>query len=228
MNEQLSLIKSNLKSYYEDELTTIYYGDAALLLKLLPNKSINLTLTDYPYGNNTKYNSYDDTIESLKALISRTIEEIIRVSERALITCGVANIHLFPKPDWILCWATPAGAGSSKWGFCCWQPILAYGKDPYLQNRMGRRPDLIIATETVPKWLKRYHPCPKPDDVWERIMMRGSVKDTDIILDPLMGIGTSLLVARRHNHKNIGFELIKSYCDVAIALINHELPEQTK
>jgi hypothetical protein len=147
------------------------------------------------------------------------IPEISRVCKRVLITCGVANIGLYPNPDWILLWVSSAGIGSGKWGFCCWQPILAYGKDPYLENNMGRRPDVIFSNEKAPI---TDHPCPKPIKLWKSLLLRGSVKESDIILDPFMGSGTTALVAKQLGRDYIGIELNEAYIKLAEERLSRE------
>jgi|TARA_R100000501_G_C2602782_1_gene99413 site-specific DNA-methyltransferase (adenine-specific) len=199
-----------MKPYYQDEWVTIYHGDCREILPSLPK--VDLVLTDPPYGNNTEYGTYDDTEYNLRRLVGEVMPLIMDKSDRSLITCGVANIGLYPKPEWILSWVTPAGNGSGKWGFCCWQPILAYGGDPYLANGMGRRPDIIIKTESTKI---KSHPCSKPIDIWQLILLRGSVKETDTILDPFLGSGTTTEAARKLNRKCIGIEIEEKYCEIA-------------
>ncbi len=211
----------NLESYkyYERNGITIYCGDCREILPLLDVK-VDLVLTDFPYGNDTSYGIYLDTLDNLRMLINTVMPQILQKSQRTLITCGVGNIYKYPEPDWILAWATPADSGSGKWGFCCWQPILAYGADPYLANGLGRRPDLFIKTETT-KVLT--HPCAKPIDLWQMILLRGSVKETDLICDPLMGSGSTLTAAKKQGRKCIGIEIEEKYCEIAVKRLAQEV-----
>jgi hypothetical protein len=181
-------------------------------MREIEDKSIDLTLTDFPYGVNESYESYDDTQDNLKELISKAMPEILRISKVALITPGTKNLFLYPKPDWVMAWISSAGVGCGPWGFCCWQPILAYGKDPYLKHGMGSRPDIFQSNETSPK---NNHPCPKPVDLWSEILMRGSVFESDVVFDPFMGSGTTAVAAIRNGRQFIGFEKERSYYDAA-------------
>jgi site-specific DNA-methyltransferase (adenine-specific) len=199
--------------YYQEDGITLYCGDCREILPQFPDKSFDLVLTDPPYGNETEYDNFDDTKTTLKNLIKITIPEIIRVGRIGLITSGVGNLWSYPEPNWTLSWITPAGAGSSVWGFSCWQPILAYGKDPYLTNGLGRRSDTIIQTEISEK---NGHPCPKPIGVWKKVLLRGSVKNTDIILDPFCGSGTTLVAAKQLGRKAVGIEISEKYCKITI------------
>jgi len=200
--------------YYDDgNGIQIYLGDCRLILPQLDVK-VDLVLTDPPYANGTEYASYEDTGANLDELIKSIFPELTRLSSTMLITCGVSNIQRFPTPRWILSWINKAGSGSGPWGFCCWQPILAYGKDPYLTDRLGRRPDVIDKNETSEKWID--HPCSKPLDLWQLVMQRGSTKARDLILDPFMGSGTTLVAAKILGRKCIGIEISEKYCAIAV------------
>jgi DNA modification methylase len=202
------------KPYYQDDAVLIYNADCRDILPLIPDKSIDLVLTDPPYANNTDYASYEDTDTNLIVLIKEIMPEVDRISKSSLITCGVSNIQKYPQPRWILSWINKAGSGSGPWGFCCWQPILAYGVDPYLANGAGRRPDVIDKNETSDKLID--HPCSKPVDLWQLIMSRGSYKTGDIILDPFIGSGTTAVCAKKLGRKCIGIEIEEKYCKIAV------------
>lgn len=205
---------ATLKPYYEDALVTLYHGDAR---DLLPLMRADLILTDPPYANGTEYASYHDDEAGLRELIAALFP---LVTERALITPGVANMHLYPRPRWTLAWVTPAGAGSGPWGFSCWQPVLAYGSDPYLAAGKGRKPDMLIRTETSEP---SPHPCAKPIDVWRWLLMRGSLDARDVVLDPFAGAGTTLRAAKDCGRRAVGIELEERYCEAAASRLCQEV-----
>lgn len=205
------------RAYYQDDYCTIYHGDCRELLPLL---KANLVLTDPPYGIGESYASHDDTKLNLRQLINESIGLIRSAAPAVLLTPGVANVHDYPKPDWMMAWVTPAGSGSGPWGFCCWQPVLAYGKCPYLSRGLGRRHDYIIHTESAEK---NDHPCPKPLGLWKRLMVRGSPNEGETILDPFMGSGTTLLAAKETNRRAIGIEIEEKYCEIAVRRLRQEV-----
>ena len=208
------------KPYYDKDGITIYNGDCLEVMKQFADKSFDLVLTDPPYGVGYEYDSIDDTQENLKVLVNKAMPEILRVGKVSLITCGNGNQHLYPQPTWTLAWVITAGAGQNKWGFTCWQPILAYGKNPYRANRMGARPDIVMSNERSEK---NAHSCPKPINLWIEILKKGSVKDTDIILDPFMGSGTTLVAAKKLGRKAVGVEISEKYCEIAVTRLNENL-----
>jgi len=197
-----------VKPYYQDSHVTIYHGDCR---EVMPNVTGNIILTDPPYGNGTNYLSTDDNIE-LVEMASSLISQIIPLYSVVALTPGVSNLHNYPRPTWVLGWFTPAGAGSEPWGFCCWQPILVYGNDPYLKQGLGRRPDAIVMTETS---INNGHPCPKPERLWGWFLRRISVDKEDVIVDPFMGSGTTLRAAKDLGRKAIGIEIEERYCEIA-------------
>ncbi len=198
--------------YYSDDAVQIFHGDCREILPHLPK--VDLVLTDPPYGIGVDYGTYEDSDDNLAKIITETIPMIIEKGQRTLLTCGVLNISRYPQPKWILAWVIPTtNSGSSSWGFSCWQPILAYGPDPYLESGKGRQMDTITGMAT--EFGDGKHPCPKPLNIWKKIMLRGSVKDTETILDPFMGSGTTLRAAKDLGRKAIGIEIEEKYCEIA-------------
>lgn len=203
------------------EFNQVYCGNCIDLLKQLPDKSIDVCLTDFPYGVNVDYGEYFvDTRENLKELILQVMPELQRVCKRIVLTCGQSNVWMYPEADWIMAWINTAGANQNKWGFTCWQPILCYGKDAYREANKGARPDIIMENACSDNVA---HPCPKPVKFWRKLLQRVSVSKTDIILDPFAGSGVTLLVAKQLNRKFIGFEINPDYVKIA----NERLKQST-
>jgi len=202
-----------VKPYYTKDNQTIYNGDCLEILKEMEDKSVDLVLTDPPYGVGIEYDGFDDTKENLKMLIDAFMPEVMRIGKIVFVTPGNGNQHLYPVPDWTLAWVYRGGANQCNWGFNTWQPILAYGKCPYRANNMGARADTIWKEETPKKY--GTHPCPKPIEFWKMLLGRGSVKETDIILDPFMGEGTTLVACKQLGRKGIGIEISEKYCEIA-------------
>lgn len=62
--------------------------------------------------------------------------------------------------------------------------------------------------------LKRNHPTQKTVEVIETMIMLSS-KESEVVLDPFMGSGTTAVAAARTGRKFIGFELESDYIEVA-------------
>jgi len=178
----------------------------------------DLCLTDPPYGlgdSNTEKNNYiehDDTKENLVALIGGFFPLARRVAAVAVMTPGNANTSLYPPPTWTMAWFTPAGSGSGPWGFCCWQPILCFGKDPKLSNGEGRHHDAIVHTESSEKL---GHPCAKPIGFWCWLLERCSSRG-DAVYEPFSGSGTTIIACEQLGRKCRAIELSPGYVAIAI------------
>lgn len=207
-----------MKPYYDHKDITIYNCDCREILPDLPK--VDLVLTDPPYGVGLEYVSFDDTIENVSNLVRKVIPICIDKAERVAITCGTHRIHLYPEPTWVLCWFNRAGAGIGPWGFNCWQPVLLYGKDPYAAIKGAPRKDMIEHSEASKKW---DHPCPKPERFWKKLMVRCSAKEGETILDPFMGVGTTLRAAKDLSRKAIGIEIEEKYCEIAAERMAQEV-----
>ena len=181
--------------------------------KLMDGKKADLCLTDPPYGVGFDYNEYDDTVDNLKHIIEGALPLIFKNCERTLLTPGNHNQRLYPEPDWTLCWFVAAGTGMNKWGFTCWQPILAYGTDPYLAKGLGSRPD---AFTIVAGASSKEHTCAKPMAVWAWILERGSIEKGQLIYDPFGGSGTTLIAAEQLGRICYMMELDPSYVNVIL------------
>lgn len=176
----------------------IFNVDCIDYVKGLEDKSIDNIFADLPYGNNTNYDSYEDTQENLIELINKFMPEAFRVANRIIITPGNGNQYFYPRPTWTLAFVNKAGIGRTKWGFNCWQPILVYGKDPFLQNKKGARPDVYFMNGAGDNDKNTVHPCPKPFDVMNWIIWR-TTSNGETVLDPFMGNGTTGVVCVKNN-----------------------------
>ena len=220
-----------LKPYYETELGKLYHGDCLEILPQLTEK-VDLVLTDPPYGVNFKgknakslvnnkkgYDIHIDTPEYIDNICVPIVKLCIEKYRRVIITPGVRNQFKYPQPEDVGCVYYPAGSGIGRWGFVCYQPIFYYGKDPYTENRLGSRPNSFIETETAEP---NGHPCPKPIKFWQKLLKRGSVFETETILDPFLGSGTTAVACERLGRRWIGIEISKEYCDIAVKRIEQE------
>jgi site-specific DNA-methyltransferase (adenine-specific) len=204
-------------SYYSDESVTIYHADCRDLLPLL---EADVVLTDLPYGIGVDYGAtYTDDADTLDALVVATMPAMQACAPVVALTCGIGNWWRYPEPTWVLCWhQSNAPTASGRWGFNQWQPVLVYGKDPYLVRLRGRRSDTVSVGASGRDLIaarKSDHPCPKPLGAWKKIMLRLSPDITDTFVDPFMGSGTTLVAAKYAGRKAIGIEVNEAYCEVA-------------
>lgn len=202
--------------YYEQDGITIYHGDCR---EVLPTLRGDAVLTDFPYGIGVDYGAFKDAPADLDDLIATALPLARDAAPVVALTCGIGNVWRYPEPRWVLCWhQSNAPTASGYWGFNLWQPILAYGTDPYLSRGMGRRPDVISVGASgadLNETRELAHPCPKPLGAWKRILLRVSPSESDVIIDPFAGAGTTLVAARQTGRAAIGIDQSEAFCEVA-------------
>lgn len=77
-------------------------------------------------------------------------------------------------------------------------------------------PNVLCVSNNAKKDL---HPAPYPEELIERLLKLYSYQD-DIVLDPFLGTGTTVVVAQRLKRQFIGIELSKKYCKEALQRLN--------
>lgn len=193
--------------------------DKSAVERLMQGERAALCATDPPYGlgdtvsEKNEYDAYDDTRENLTKLIEKVIPLVRSVADCVVITPGVMNHRLYASPTWTMAWFTPAGIGMGPWGFCCWQPILCYGKDPKLAKGKGSYPDAIVHTESSDKSLG--HPCAKPVNFWQWLVERTS-EPGDLLFEPFSGSGTTIIVAEKTGRTCYAVEISPAYVDTSV------------
>ena len=222
--------RAAMTPYYEDDACTIYHGDAREFAGLI---DADVVITDPPYGVGltTKKNGYrrpgasggyvevpqassvyPDDAEDVRSLIAAVFPPLLDRIGRALIYSGTTMLWAYPRASAVGCVFTPNGAGSSSWGFQTCHPILYYGKDPFLADGKGRRPNGFRTEQ--PNREDIDHPCPKPLK-WMTWAVERASRPGETVLDPFMGSGTTLVAAKLCGRKAIGIERQEAYCEIA-------------
>ena len=200
----------------------LLHGDCIEILRNMPDKCFDCIVSDPPYGVGLQYDGYDDTLQNLQFLIDNALPEMRRVACRVILTCGIRNITIYPRPHWILGWFYHSTA-FSPWGWNAWQPILVYGTDPDRRLRM-RRPDAFYSQASGLND-GRPHPCPKPLSFMRKLINRVAPSRSDTILDPFCGSGTTGVAAIQLGHPFVGIEVNGDYLAIACRRIAAATPD---
>jgi DNA modification methylase len=113
-------------------------------------------------------------------------------------------------------WFYGSGLFRCPWGFLGWQPILVYGKDPYLARGLGARPDSTHLNASDGDTKDSGHPCPKPNKFWDWLLERCSPEKGEIVYEPFCGSGITIVACERLGRKCRAIEISPAYCAVAI------------
>lgn len=159
------------------------------------------------------YANFEDTPENIDRVVIPAISRALSISNRSAITPGTRNMFKYPVPADIGCFYSAAGTGVGRWGFTCSQPILFYGKDPFLEAGLGSRANSL--GQTYPNDANAVgHPCakPLPQMIW--LVNRASAPN-ETVLDPFMGSGTTGVACVKLGRSFIGIEIDEGYFDIA-------------
>jgi len=209
---------------------TLYLGDCREIMPTLGK--VDAVVTDPPYGiglvkktSDFRGSSHFDNGETLKAtrtysdepaeiadLLRVAVPMALSIAQRGVFFSGPAMLWHYPEPASIGSVFTPNGAGRCAWGFQCTHPVLFYGKDPFLQDGLGGRPNSLRTEQ--PNIEKIDHPCPKPLS-WMEWALARATRQGETILDPFMGSGTTLVACAKMGRAGIGIELDPGYFDTA-------------
>jgi len=194
------------------EINKVHHGDSFELIKQMEDKSVDITITDPPYGMNFQSNYRKEkhkVIEGDDSFPVEFLEEIFRVTKKAVyVFCRWDNIKDLPKPKSIIVWV------KNNWSMGDlkhehgrqWEAICFY---PMEEHEFEKRiPDVIMANRTGNK----LHPTEKPVDLIRELI---KCNKGQLVFDPFMGSGTTVVACNQLNKDYIGIELDKEYCDIA-------------
>ncbi len=209
MNENIKLIK----------------GDCFDIIKKLEDNSIDLTITDPPYGidltpqrDNGKFKDTkvinDDNLDWLPNLV----DELYRVSKNTVcVFCGWQNIDKF-KIEFekkfivknILVWNKDwFGMGNN------YRPnyelILLLCKTN-VKTKSKNKSNILTYRRMSPQKMK--HSCEKPVALLEDLILELS-NENELVLDCFMGSGSTGEACLKTNRKFIGIELDENYYNIA-------------
>ena len=203
--------------YPEDFINKIIQGDCLEIMKQMPDKCVDLVLTDPPYGVDMNYDLYKDTEIAWFELMRKVIPEMLRVGKMVIFpSCQIKRLGFFYKefpPDWLICWYKGSVGSASYVGFNDWEPHLVYGKNNTNMH------DYFKAT---PEPQTNGHPCQKPKQ-WAEWLITRATKEHNIVLDPFMGSGTTLEACKKLGRKYIGIEISPEYCEIARGRLQQEV-----
>ena len=204
----------------------IKQGDCLELMKDIPDGSVDMILTDPPYG--MSFQSGHRTIrhEKIKGdhslhWLDDFVDEIFRVSKyntAHYMFCSFHHIDIFKQAIQkrftvknIITWVkNNTSMGDLKGDFAPkTEFIIFFHKGRRLIN--GKRDSNVFEYK---KTRNELHPTQKPVDMIEYMLSKFS-NEYDVVLDPFMGSGSTGVACQNTNRNFIGFELDETYFNIA-------------
>lgn len=209
------------------KVNSIYNADCIDVLKKIDNTSIDLIVTDPPYGidltpqrNSGKFNNTkvinDNNLDWLPSVVLE-YSRILKPNCAGYIFCNWQNYDVFKQEfqkeftikncivwdkDWL-------GIGNN------WRPnhefimLITNGK---FQTKSNNKTNIIKQRRLSSQ--KMTHSCEKPVALLENLIIESS-NENDLVLDTFCGTGSTLIACKNTNRKYIGVELDTSYFEIA-------------
>lgn len=196
-------------------------------MKYLPqvkDKSIDLVVTDIPYGEvNRKSSGLRNLDKGIADVVNFAMPDLI--NELARVVNGSMYIFCGREQVSEICSLMTTNGMSTR--LCIWEktnPSPMNGTRLWLSGIeccvFGRFPKATFneyCKNTVfryPCGRSKVHPTEKPLKLIERLVLASS-NEGDVVLDPFMGSGTTGVACRKNNRDFIGVELSEQYYQLA-------------
>ena len=227
------------KPYYSDDVVCIIHADCREILPLIPDKSIDLVLTSPPYEDITGagYTAIRKDIlffrlysEFMDALFSDVFLLLKQNGQFFLNIKSQTHNKVIKTPHWVefidafqkfdlksyIIWKYAGSFDSTtKRLHLDYEIIYHLSKgDDICLNSDGTK-DPFTSVWYIPHNIgDRLHPTQMPDRMARKIIMLGS-NESNLILDPFLGSGTTAYCAKKLGRKCIGIEIEEKYCEIA-------------
>jgi DNA modification methylase len=216
-----------IEPYHEEPAGVIYNCDCLDVLPQIPEKSIDLVVTDPPYGIKMDKGfegfegfggfgkpiyrrRYDDDWDCSRPP-KEVFNHIIRTCRLALIFGGNYFADLLPLGHHWIAWDKL-------------NTMPTFGDCELLWTNAKRKSVSKITCEyngLLGKEESRNHPTQKPIKLLRDLIDRYD-KEGGLICDPFLGSGTTAVAAKQLGRKFIGIEIEEKYCEIAAKRLAQE------
>lgn len=209
------------------------FGDATKLLETLPEQSIDLLLTDPPYG--IDYIAEHREVHPFAKIANDRLEDTLIALSKVLTIASRKlkdNSHVYIFTSWktypfILALVEP---------YFTIKNLLVWEKNNWTQGDLdanyGQVHEFIIFAQKGRRHLNghrdasvlhfdrvaengRSHPTEKPVPLLEYLIEKSS-QPGEIVCDPFAGVASTLVAAKNKGRKYIGMEIDKQWYDVGL------------
>lgn len=216
--------------YYQDDSVTLHHGDCREVLPTLGRDAVDLIVTDPPYGVDFKSNrgnhdriAGDDGSLDIPACLALACKSLRR--GRHAYVFGGLDLTTTPLAAAVeLIWDKQiVGMGdlSLPWAkshepitFAVYEPSKANREKGYGALAARMRQGSVLRVQRVTGGASLRHPTEKPVPLLRQLIESSSVWG-ETVLDPFVGVGSTLIAARLEGRKAIGIELDERYCEAA-------------
>jgi site-specific DNA-methyltransferase (adenine-specific) len=220
------ILDLGIKPYYSTDRGDLYHADCLDILPKIPDKAVDLVLTDPPYGIGESMGKNKSRIQLAtpkdygydewdKRIPNKKVFELIK-KYKAIIFGGNYFIeHLTNSP----CWLVWDKLNSGDFADC----ELAWTNFKTAVRKYEWRWNGMLQQNMKDKD-ERIHPTQKPLGLFKLILQDYS-KENDLILDPFSGSGTTAVACEDLNRRWICIEKEEKYCELSAKRIEQFLSQ---
>jgi DNA modification methylase len=213
---------------------TLYCADCLDVLPTLEAGSVDAVITDPPYGIGFKYDSHNDDPNEYPAFMRALIKQIDRCVNGGPVFMWQAMLNCTRWHEWL---PDDYRIFAACKGFVqyrptavqfSWDPVIFWGNVRFEKPSVYRKDYHEQRKAPFGKGRPKIsHPCPRPLEQVEYIVNLATLRG-DIILDPVMGSGTTGEACVRTGRRFIGIEIDRGYFDIARARIEQAQREMVQ
>lgn len=238
-----------MKPYYESGGITIYNADCLEVMETLQPGTVDVIFTDPPYSSGARQSAQMRGRGSMRReegkhgsdrwfgtdnLTAHGFSMLVRLLSVEALRLTKKDGHLFSFIDWRQ-WPVLAGATESAGWYL--RGCLVWDKVHFgMGNGFRQQAEFILhASNGVADNFIRHdlgtvfrqerhsedaHPTMKPERIIGDML---SAVPGDLVLDPFMGSGTTMVAAKHLGKRGIGIEISEEYCELAAKRLAQEV-----
>ena len=210
--------------YPNDFINKVIQGDCLEIMREIPDGSVDLVLTDPPYGVGKDFENDNLTDEQLFSLLTNVSLDLKRICKFNLLVDSPKNkLDLFFQSfiqwdyEYIIVLHETNGMRNGKVGYNNCGIALWFSNE---KKKVNRYRDVI--SKPLKNTKKEFsHPSPKNVEHYMKLIEMFS-NEGDTILDPFLGSGTTAVAAKYLKRNFIGIEISEKYCEIARQRLRQE------
>ena len=225
--------------YYSHGGITIYHGDCRDVADVLAPGSVDLTLTDPPYGM-AFVSGWTTERATVRSDGVRQGVRVVRSGLNALRGCFHPDMHLLVFCHWeswpdfydalshigqirnaLIWYKSGGGMGDLRHEYAKDYEVVLFAALGRGRELAGKRAGAVLRFNRVPSAARSF-PFEKPVDLLQDLIARHSPPG-GLVLDPFMGSGSTLVAAKSLGIRAIGVELEEGRCEIAAKRLEQEV-----
>ena len=241
-----------MKPFYEHAGVSIYNADCVEFMGTMSAESVDMIWTDPPYGHGNHDGDWNARLNEHRGIENEPIANDEPDTMRQVVDAMLLEAVRVLKSDCCCCCCCGGGGPRTTFawvaqrldekGMQFFHSVIWDKVNPGLGWRYRRQHEMIMVAHKQRSTLRwadtevacpnvlqrtpvrdnRYHPNEKPVSLVATFLQLHTLPG-DVVLDPFMGSGTTLVTGKRMGRTVIGVEIEEKYCEIAAKRLSQEV-----